>query len=218
MSQADLHIELREKTGHQTAKWLRRSGLVPGLFYAHGENSIPLSVKEKDLQRILHSKANVINIIFPDGKARKSIVREVQRDPVTDALMHIDVMGIKLTEKIHMTIPLVLTGETPVGVKEGGILEHLLREVEVEGLPLEIPDHIEVDVSSLKIGDVLTLENISVDKIKILTESYHAVANVIHPKVVKTEEEVGAEEEVVSEEEEEREKGKEKVDNADEAR
>ncbi len=217
MSQADLHIELREKTGHQTAKWLRRTGLVPGLFYAHGEDSIPFSVKAKGLQRLLHSEVNVLNIIFPDGKTKKSIVREVQHDPVTDAVMHIDVMGIKLTEKIHMTIPLVLTG-TPVGIKEGGILEHLLREVEVEGFPLEIPDHIEIDVSSLKIGDVITLENIAVDKIKILTEPYHAVANVIHPKVVKTEAEVSAEEEVVSEEEEEKEKGKEKVDSAAEAR
>ncbi len=205
MSEADLRIELREKTGHQTAKRLRKSGLVPGLFYAQGEDSIPFSVKVKDLQRLLHSEVNVINIVFPDGKIKKSIVREVQRDPVTDAVLHIDVMGIKLTEKIHMTIPLVLTG-TPVGVKEGGILEHLLREVEVEGLPLDIPDHIEVDVSDLKIGDVLTLENVSVEKIKILTEPHHAVANVIHPKVTKVEAEVSVEEGAVSEEEEEKEK------------
>ena len=213
MSEADLHIELREKTGHRTAKRLRGSGFVPGLFYAHGEDSVPFRVKAKELQRLLHSEVNVINIIFPDGKTKKSIVREVQRDPVTDAIIHIDVMGIKLTEKIHMTIPLVLTG-TPIGVKEGGILEHLLREVEVEGLPLDIPDHIEVDVSNLKIGDVLTLENVSVDKIKMLTELNHAVANVIHPKVTKVEAQVSAEEEVVSGEEEEKEKEKEKTDSA----
>lgn len=115
-----------------------------------------------------------------------------------------DLLGIKLDEKVKLSIPVLLIG-TPAGVKEGGILEHLIREVVVEGLPLEIPDHIEVDVSDLNIGDVILLRDVSVEKIKFVTDEKHPVANVIHPKVV---EELVAEE-VVGEEGEEVEGGEE---------
>ncbi len=202
MAEADLHVELREKAGHRIAKTLRRNGRVPAIFYAPGEDSVPLSVDARELYRLVHTEVNILNVIFPDGKARKSILREIQRDPVTDTVIHVDIMGIRLTEKVRLMIPILLRG-TPLGVKEGGILEHLLREVEVEGLPLDIPEHIEVDVSGLDIGDVVTLESISVDKFRLVTESHHAVANVIHPRVVKEEVEVEAEEEAVVEGEEE---------------
>ena len=204
MAEADIRVELREKTGHHTAKVLRRGGRVPAIFYAHDEDSISLSVNAKELERIVHSEVNILNVIFPDGNTRKSVLREIQKDPVTDNVIHVDIMGIKLTEKIRMTIPIFLRG-TPAGVKEGGILEHLLREVEVEGLPLDIPEHLEADVSELNIGDVITLENVPVEKVRIVTEIHHAVANVIHPKVVKEEEVV--EEGVVEEEVEAAEEG-----------
>jgi len=206
MSEADIKIELRDKTGHHTAKSLRRDGRIPAIFYAHDEDSVPISMDSKEIERIAHSEINILNVIFPDGKTRKSVFREIQRDPVTDDIIHVDIMGIQLTEKIRLSIPILLIG-TPAGVKEGGILEHLLREVEVEGLPLDIPEHIEVDVSGLNIGDVITLEHLSVDKVQIMTEIRHAVANVIHPKVVKEEVEEVVEE--VPEEGEEMEEGKE---------
>ncbi len=217
MAEADLHVEYREKTGHYIAKSLRKSGKVPAIFYAHGKDSVPLTIDEKELTHLLHSEVNVLNVIFPDGKIEKSILREVQHDVVTDRAIHVDIMGIKLTEKIRISIPVILTG-TPVGVKEGGILEHLLREVEVEGFPLEIPEHIEVDVSELNIGDVIKLEDISVDKIKFITDIHHALANVIHPKVLveeveEEEEEIEGEgeeeaEEITKEEKEEKEEEK----------
>lgn len=183
MSIADLNVEFRDNTGHRTAKSLRRQGKIPGIFYYHNEKSIPLSLNEKEFQRLIQKEINIFNVIFSDGKNRKSIIREIQRDPVTDAIIHVDIMGIKMDEKVRLTIPILLTG-TPVGVKEGGILEHLLRDVEVEGLPLDIPEHIEVDVSELMIGDVVHLEDVAVEKIKFITEIHHAVANVIQPKVV----------------------------------
>ena len=201
MPEADLHVEFREKTGHQTAKALRRDGRIPGIFYFLKETPIPLCVDEKELQHLAHSEINILNIFFPDGKSSKSILREIQRDPVTDEIIHVDIMGIQLTEKVRLSIPVLLTGQ-PIGVKEGGILEHLIREVTVEGLPLDIPEHIEVDVSELNIGDVIILEDIPVDKFRFVTEIHQAVANVIHPKVVK-EEVVVEEEDVEAEIEEE---------------
>ena len=199
MAVGDIKVELREKTGHHTAKELRKAGRIPAIFYANDEDSRPLSVGAVALKRLIQSDMNILNVIFPDGKVRKSIFREIQRDPVTDALIHIDIMGIKLTEKVRLSIPIVLTG-VPEGVKEGGILEHLIREVEVEGLPLDIPEHLEVDVSELKIGDVITLEALEAEKFRFVTEINHAVANVIHPKVIK--EEVVEEEVEVAEGEE----------------
>ncbi len=206
MSEADIQVELRETTGHHTAKSLRQDGRIPAIFYANDEDSVSISMDSKEIERIAHSEINILNVIFPDGKTRKSVFREIQRDPVTDDIIHVDIMGIQLTEKIRLSIPILLVG-TPAGVKEGCILEHLLREVEVEGLPLDIPEHIEVDVSGLNVGDVITLEQLSVDKVQIVTEIHHAVANVIHPKVVK--EEVEEVEEEVPEEGEEMEEGKE---------
>ena len=183
MAEADLNVEKREQTGHGMSKKFRRLGKVPGIFYAPNEEAVPVSMDEKQIHHIAFSEINVINVIFPDGTTRKSILREVQTNPIDNSLVHVDLFGIKLTENVRLSIPVVFAG-TPVGVKEGGILEHLIREVEVEGLPLEIPEHIEVDVSELNIGDVILLKDITVEKIRFVTDESHPVANVIHPKVV----------------------------------
>ena len=127
MSEVELHVKIREKTGKQVSKALRRDGEIPAVYYAHDQKAVPLSVNAHKLSRLLHQEVNILNIVFPDGKTKKSIIRDLQKDPVTDQLLHIDFLGIKLDEKIKMTIPIILAG-TPVGVKlEGGILEHPLR-------------------------------------------------------------------------------------------
>jgi large subunit ribosomal protein L25 len=186
MPEVQLHVQPREKTGHQVAKTLRKSGKVPAVFYAHDEATVPLSVDAKEFQSALHKEANILDVIFPDGKVRKSILRGIQRDPVTDAFLHVDLMGISLTEKIRLSIPILFKG-IPVGVKNGGVLEQLLREVEVEGLPLDIPEHIEFNVDHLDIGNTITLEQAKADKFRILTDVHYVVANVVQPKVVKVE-------------------------------
>ncbi len=184
MAVAEIKVEFREKAKHQPSAVLRRAGRVPGVFYARNEDTVHISLDALDLQRLLHTETNIVSIHFPDGKVRQSILRDIQLDPVTDKAIHVDFMGIKMTEKVRLSIPVVLKG-SPAGVKEGGILEHLIREVEVEGLPLDIPDHLEVDVSALNIGDVMLLEQISVEKIRFVTDLKHPVANVVQPKVVK---------------------------------
>jgi large subunit ribosomal protein L25 len=189
MSEADVQCQIRNKENPLTVKILRKEGKIPAIFYAQGEESIPISVETKTIQQLINHEVNVLNVIFPDGKIRKSIIRDIQRDPLTDTIIHLDFLGIKLTEKIRITIPIVLKG-TPVGVKDGGILEHLLRDVEVEGLPLDIPEHIEVDVSTLNIGNSIRLQDIHSEKFVFASEINHAVANVIHPKVIQLEEEV----------------------------
>ena len=150
MPEVQLHVEKREKTGHQAAKTLRKQGKIPAVFYAHDEATVPLFLDAREFKGALLKEANIMDVIFPDGHLRKSIIRGVQRDPVSDAFLHVDLMGISLTEKVRLSIPVVLKG-TPVGVKNGGVLEQLLREVEVEGLPLDLPEHIEFTVDHLDI-------------------------------------------------------------------
>ena len=186
MPEAQLHVQLREKTGQQDAKKLRKTGKIPAVFYARNEATLPLAVDVKEFQNVFHREVNILDVIFPDGKLRKSILRGVQVDPVSDAFLHIDLMGISLTEKLRMKIPVVLKG-TPVGVKNGGVLEHLLREVEVEGLPLDFPEHIEIEVSHLDIGNTISLEHIQADKFRFITDVHQPLANVVQPKVIKAE-------------------------------
>jgi large subunit ribosomal protein L25 len=197
MPEVELHVKIRENKGKQVSKTLRRDGEIPAVYYAHDQEAVSLSVNAHTLSRLLHQEVNILNIVFPDGKTKKSIIRDLQKDPVTDQLLHIDFLGIKLDEKIKMTIPIILTG-TPAGVKlEGGILEHPLREVEVEGLPLDIPEHVEVDVAEMKLGDVMTLEGLKHDKFDFITELSHPIAIVVQPKAAKAAIEEIAEEEAV---------------------
>jgi len=206
MAEFQLHSETRDKTGSQSAKAIRNSGKIPAIYYSHDVKPVYIVLDAKEFYPLLHQEVNIIKMILPDKSEANCIVREIQRDPLSEDVLHVDFMGIKLDEKVKLSIPIILTG-TPAGVKEGGILEHLLREVEVEGLPLEIPEHLEVDVSDLMIGDVVTLEDIQVDKVRIVTEIHHAIANVIVPKIVQVEEPVEEEELEEGEVEGEKEEG-----------
>lgn len=201
----------RSATGKGVARKLRAAGKVPGVFYGRGDAAIPLELGAKDLEGVLTGAdgGNVIVDLQVEGAEeadRKAIVREVQRDPVQGHVLHIDLQHISLTEKIHVEVSVVLLG-TPVGVKDGGgILEHLLRELEVECLPTEIPAHIDVDVSGLAIGQSVHVRDISVPNVTIESEAGRTVATVVPPTVLeeaKPVEEAAAEPELIAKEKKE---------------
>ncbi len=203
MSEANLNVELRSDAKIK-ASVLRRQGRVPGIYYAHDQENIQITTDTKELSRLMHREVTVLNMVIKDGDVKKTIIRDIQVDPVTEVPVHIDLLGIKLDEVVKLTVPVILRG-TPAGVKEGGILEQLLREIELEGLPLDIPEHVEFDVSELMIGDAVNLDEISSDKFKVVTERNHPIAHVLHPKLAEEEEEeveVEGEEEAETEEEE----------------
>lgn len=182
MTEAHLQVVSREKVGKQAAKLIRRDGQIPGIFYAHDNDPVSLSVNVRDLEKVVHSQANIVDVKFPDGKERKCIIKAVQRDPVTDFPVHVDIMGVNLKEKVRLTIPVQFEG-MPIGVKdEGGILEHVIREIALEGLPLEIPEHITVDVSGLHLGQSITIANLDIPNVKILADGHQVVANVVTAK------------------------------------
>jgi len=199
MSESLLQAESREVKGKEFAKKLRKQGKVPAVFYAHDEKSIPIILDERETMKLLTTETGLIDIQIGRKRKRKAIIKEIQTDPVKQTLLHIDVMGVHLKEKIEVEVPIRFIGEA-IGVKEqGGILYQHLRSIEVSCLPLDIPEHIEIDVSNLNINDTLSLESLSLENAEIIGDLEQPLVSVMPPTVVK--EPVTAEAEMEVEEE-----------------
>lgn len=185
-----LKAERRGQTGKSSAKRLRREGKTPAILYGDGQATVSLQIDAKELHSLLHAlsgEAAIIDLKLggEKGGSWKTIIKELQRDPIKGHLLHVDFQRVSAARKITVEIPIVLTG-TPVGVKsKGGILQHILREAEVQCLPTEIPQPIEVDVSHLDVGDTIHVEDLSLERGEILTDSRSAVATIIPPRMVK---------------------------------
>ncbi len=198
----------RDGVGKGVARRLREAGNVPAIYYGRGEEPVALTVQVKELETLLHGSAgsNVIVDLKVEGAAaadRKAILREIQRHPVRGNILHVDLQHISLSERITVEVPIVLVG-VPTGVKDGGgILEHLLREVEVECLPTDIPEKLTVDVSNLNIGESVHVSDLVIGNVEVRTEAARTVATVVPPTVleeVKPAETVQAEPELVKKE------------------
>lgn len=193
MAEFVLNAKRREQTGKGAAKRLRREGKIPGVLYGDGQENILLQIDVREIHALLKSLSGETALIKlrvdgEKGGQWKTIIKELQYDPVKGSLLHVDFQRVSATRKITVEIPVVLTG-VPIGVKtKGGILEHLLREVEVECLPSEIPEHIEVDISHLDIGDAIHVSDLKLDKGEILNDPSTAVATVSPPRVLVEEE------------------------------
>ncbi len=182
----NVEAEAREAFGKNVARRLRYSGRIPAVVYGGGGPSIPLAVDPRAILRVLHSGAghNAIFTLEIPGKApARVMLREWQWDPVRGGLLHVDMVRIARDAKLRVRVPIQITGE-PQGVKvQGGILEFILREVEVECLPDDIPEHITVDVTELLIGRNLRVSDLPVDeKLTVLADPARVVAHVLPPK------------------------------------
>lgn len=182
MPEALLNVTVRQETGKKAARHLRRMGAIPGIYYTRGEDSVAVSVDEKALRHVTMSKANLVDLNFTGGKNTKCVIREIQWDPITNRPLHVDLMGIKLTEKITIEVPVRLLGAA-AGVKEGGTLQVMLRELEIECLPLDIPDDISIDVSGLNIHDAVHVSDVKLEKVKILNDPDQVIVTVLPPRL-----------------------------------
>jgi len=182
--QATTTVSLRRRTavGSRAARRLRRSGVVPGVLYGAGREALAVEIGARELRHLLTEEATVLEVEL-EGDRSPAVIKEVQRDPVKGDPIHIDLMRVQLDRPIHAVVPLELVGgEEAPGVKEGGILEQIIREVTVEGLPTAIPAALEVDVSKLGIGDNLTVADlIAPAGVKVLTETPDAIVATITP-------------------------------------
>ncbi len=209
MKDISLHAKTRDKIGTQAVKKLRRDGIIPAVIYGAGEKSIHLEVEEKTFLKLIRSGASesvILTLKIDDDSSNKKkvLIREIQHDPVWGKILHIDFQHISMEKKITISVPVHLVG-VAAGVADGGILQPSIRELEIECLPSDIPERVEVDVSNLKIGDAIHVKDIHLEKATILTDLDGSVVSVVPPSVykepeVKVAEEEAAEPEVVGEE------------------
>jgi large subunit ribosomal protein L25 len=208
-----LKADKRSEIGKGGARSLRRAGIMPAVMYS-GDTSTPVKVNSKEMTRLIFigtgEHALITLELHEDGKktsVHPVLVKEYQLDPVSDDLLHVDFIEVSLKKKVIVTVPITITKE-PAGIKVGGIAEHHLREVEIECLPTQIPDKIEVDAGFVEIGHSLHVSDITVPEgVIFITDPKEVVLNVSAPKI-----EAVPEEEVVEAEAEEPEvvgKGKE---------
>jgi large subunit ribosomal protein L25 len=217
MKEIVLKVRPRDKSGKEYARQLRRNGFIPAVLYGPDTPSLSLEIETKSFLALLRGgmSENLIVTLLMDDKAdgqRKVLIREIQRDPVRGDILHVDFHQISLTKKLTIQVPIHLVG-TALGVADGGILQHALRDVEIECLPTAIPEKIEVDVSHLKIGDSVHVGDIKVENAEVLSDPKSSIVSVVPPTVFK-EPEVAApvteeEPEVIGEKKEEEEEKKE---------
>jgi large subunit ribosomal protein L25 len=165
---------------------LRREGFVPGIFYAHGEENLAIAVDPLSLHPLIHtSQTNIVTLQLEDGTAKKCILRDVQFDPVSDRPLHFDLLGLRENEELTIEVPVVLTGGTAAGVKEGGTLQHAIHRLRISCLPKYIPSKIEVDVSALAINDSVHVKDLKIENVTVLENEDSAVVGVLPPTVEK---------------------------------
>ena len=153
-----LMVQNRAVLGSAESRRLRRQGLIPGVLYGR-EQPVSISITERDLRSALTTKGGlnaVLDVVVEGGKVHSSVLKEFQQDKVRGHITHVDLQEVRLDQPIHATVPLHLHGES-VGVKEGGVLSQVTNELNVEALPMEVPEHLEADVSEMHIGDTLRL-------------------------------------------------------------
>jgi len=178
--------ESRSESGKNEARRLRSRGLIPGILYGKGKESVAVAVSPKEITAILRSSSGENTLFDLDiaGGRRKVILKEFQREPVRGALLHADFYEVALDQTIEVSVHVELLG-TPVGVKlQGGIVDFITREIEIECLPTEIPDKISVDISHLELGKHLRVSDLTLpsDGITMLTEPDVVIVHVVTPR------------------------------------
>lgn len=197
MEQVELTAYLRDERGKQANKRLRKAGLIPAVVYGHNEETLALCCESEKLSAVLHTSAreNVVahlKIMDADRKKQKKsetvIVRQVQYDSLRGDILHVDFNHISLKKKITVKVPVETKGESP-GVKLGGLLEHVLWEIEVECLPTNIPEKIVIDISQLQIGDTIHIKDLLIpEDVQPFNEPDQSVLTIEPPKAEVAEE------------------------------
>jgi large subunit ribosomal protein L25 len=198
-----LKVDPRTEFGSRTARRMRREGLVPGVVYSGGNEATAFQVSEREVRSVIGEGAALFDLSVDGGKARPVVVKEQQLHPVKGTLRHIDLQEVNLKESIQAEVTIELEGtEDAPGVKAGGVLEHVTREITIEALPTDIPEKIVVDVSTMEINDTLQLSTVAApDGVTFVVEDPDevTVATLSPPRVEQAEPDVEQETEVVGE-------------------
>ncbi len=196
MERITLNTEVRDATGKSVAKKMRREGSIPGVIYREGRSQA-IALNKREVVNFINASAgeqSIVDLAFSNGEKKIALLKEYQVDPASNELLHTDFFEVSMEEAITITVPVVAVG-VAIGVKrDGGILQKLLREIEIECLPGRIPGHFEIDISKLEIGNSVHVSDIEVPEgVKVLSSLEDTVMSVIEP--TKIEEPVAEEEE-----------------------
>jgi large subunit ribosomal protein L25 len=176
----ELQVEQRSEFGRRAAKALRKEGLIPVNFYSGGEEAHLYVMNESHLREAMHSGDKIFNIMI-DDEQRRAMVKEIQYHPVTDRILHVDFLGIRLRDIIEIPVPFIIVGDAP-GVKEGGLLQQPIHEAVISCKGEDVPDAIEVDVSELMVGDAIHAGDLESETYKILLADDVTLVSVVLPQ------------------------------------
>ena len=191
-----LKVERRDATGKGAAHKIRAAGKVPAVVYGHGVEPVHVSVDSRELFHLLHTEAgaNVLVDLRVDQDHFLAMPREIQRDHIRGQFIHVDFLRIARDEKITVEVPIHIVGESR-GVKEGGVIEHHLWNLELECFPQDVPASIEADISALGMNESIRVSDLKLSKaLTVKTPKEETIVSVVPPQVLKVEEEIPAEE------------------------
>jgi large subunit ribosomal protein L25 len=194
-----LEVQDRDEHGSPASRRLRERGLIPGVLYGSGKDAHSFCVHERELRRVLageHGRHTILDVVLEgQQRAHHAVLKDFQVDPLRSKLLHIDLQEVRLDQPIQSQVVVELVG-TPEGVVQGGVLSQVAREVNVEALPMEVPDRLQLDVSGMSIGDSLRLADLSAPEgVTLLDDEELVLATVTPPTRVEEPEEEAAEEE-----------------------
>ena len=200
-----LKVSAREPGGSRSARRLRREGNIPGVVYGGGDEPVSFQISARDLRHVLQSAGAVLDLAVEGGTASPVVVKDLIRHPITGDTVHIDLLRVRLDVKIQATVVLELTGaEDSPGIRDGGVLEQITRELTIDALPTDIPDSITHDVSAMDINDTLTLDALTPPStVTFVDDADTVIATLSPPKLqLEADDEIESETEVVGEGEE----------------
>ena len=176
-----LDISERTETRSKGSKVLRREGLIPGVLYYSGEKNVNITVDKSVLFHAMQSGQRIFEI-DQDGESQYTMIKELQYHPVTDAIIHIDLMRVRRSEKMTISVPLVLVGEA-IGITEGGVLSQSMTQIEISCFPTDVPEHIEVDIEDLEMNSARSVTDIKIDNedIEIVSDKNLNVVSITPP-------------------------------------
>jgi large subunit ribosomal protein L25 len=196
-----LAVNSRVAEGSRAARRLRRSGRVPGVLYGGGGEAVGFDADARELRHALAGSGAVLDLSVDGQAATPVVLKETQRDPVRGETVHVDLLRVRLDEAIEAVVPLELTGaEDAPGVKEGGVLEQITRELNVQALPTAIPESISHDIGEMQIGETIVLSALSTSEgVTLLDDPETVLATLSPPRLQTEEEEIESETELVGE-------------------
>lgn len=185
MEKVILEANERKEITKQNTKELRRQKRIPGVFYLKNTKPVAIDVSGQAIHPLVFtSQTHLISLKLKGREEQECILKDIQFDPVSDEVIHFDLIGITRGEKIEVEVPVQLIGSA-IGVKEGGILQHSMHKLDIKCLPKDMPERLEVNVADLKIGDAVHVKDLNFENITILNSVDSIVVSVVHPKVEK---------------------------------